>query len=258
MRRSYSGLLGRFSRGVRGIFTFLTIIPLGGSLEDAAEYFYLAPLVGFTVGLASSPPALIPNVLGPVLALSLTYVLNGFQHMDGYIDFGETLLSRRVGEEALRILKDTHRGSFAIAVAVVTILVASASAISLGRLMIYALPPITSASSLSMFITAYLGRTRGSGLGHMFASLSKRPIKLLWAHLTYVAPLLALTPIMPNWWIWAIVLELALSWICSVSVVKVSHGRLGFINGDVLGFTNELCKSASLVVFAILGAYRLI
>ena len=47
------------------------------------------------------------------------FLLTGFLHLDGYLDTSDAVLSRRPLEEKLRILKDPHKGAFAVAMATV-------------------------------------------------------------------------------------------------------------------------------------------
>ncbi|WP_291767469.1 adenosylcobinamide-GDP ribazoletransferase [Caldivirga sp. UBA161] len=254
-----SGLLRRlreFSMGLRGLVSFLTIIPAGGKFEYAPRYFYLAPLIGLIEGLLSSLPLLISKPVGAALSTALTYLINGFQHMDGFLDFGETLLTGRRGEDAVRILKDPHRGAFALTLGLINVLLVYSSLLSMGKEALVTLPITETAAAYVMYTTAYLGKPSEGGLGRLFIVEAKGKAELTSSTLLY-AIITIILPLLYHWGALAISITITASVLVSLLValltVKLSHSRLGFVNGDVLGFSFELSKVTLLTIYSSLG-----
>ena len=83
------------------------------------------PLVGLLLGLLWRGLAWLLALSGIHIMLATAalavapFLLTGFLHLDGYMDTGDALLSRRPLEEKLRILKDPHTGAFAVVLAAV-------------------------------------------------------------------------------------------------------------------------------------------
>ena len=60
-----------------------------------------------------------PIYLKAGLICFLPHILSGFMHLDGFMDCADAILSRRDLETRLRILKDSHVGSFAVIAALI-------------------------------------------------------------------------------------------------------------------------------------------
>lgn len=236
------------------MISFLTIIPAGGSFEDASMHFYMVPIVGFIEGALSSIPVIVVKPITAALATALTYIINGFQHMDGFIDFSETLATGRRGYDAVKVLKDTHRGSFAITIGIIDILVVYSALVTMGGVTLVILPLTGAASAYSMFITANLGRQADSGMGRYFIVRSKGRLKLVYSTIIYVVIALAVALTMLHNDAEAImVITVSLIGALSSSLISIhlSHSRLGFVNGDVLGFSFELSKAIILTTLSL-------
>ena len=99
----------------------LTILPVGGrDADDFASSLPFFPLIGGLVGSAAAATAwLIIRYTGwyeaaAVSAITVTFVLTGGLHLDGFADVCDSL-GGRTPERRLEIMKDTHKGSFGVA-----------------------------------------------------------------------------------------------------------------------------------------------
>ena len=72
-----------------------------------------------------------PLLLRAGLICFLPHVLSGFMHLDGFMDCADAILSRRDAETKLKILKDSHVGSFAVISVVILALLDFSAAASL-------------------------------------------------------------------------------------------------------------------------------
>jgi adenosylcobinamide-GDP ribazoletransferase len=244
-----SGLGDDPLRGLSSLVGLLTVIPARGSLEDAARWFYLVPIVGFIRGAITSlslvAAAWTPPYVVAALAVVLHYVGQGFMHADGFSDFSEALLASRSGLDPGTILKDTHRGSFAIASF-------SAFALLLFASSLYAV----SSHFYMSFMAAEIGQVSAMAAALHFggpepydgmakALKARMNAWVLAAVCAFSAALVFLIGGGP----FAIAIPLASLAIGYVSALTADRA-VGFTNGDALGFAGEISFLASLLMIA--------
>ena len=245
-------------RGFLALLSFLTIIPT--KVHDvflAAEYFHLVPIVGFIEGVIVILPLFIPipSTIRAVLALLAFYILTGFNHLDGFADFIDTLASRKKNEEALKIMKEPWRGSMAIASTTLLILVTYISLIVLVENKWYSIILAQILAFESMFILAILSNPPTyQGLGKLFITRAKRPRKIM-ANiiLMLVITFLILLFYGPDLVKILTLIIMTITTLLTILYAYVkSHRVLGYSTGDVLGFCLELSRSANLLIASIL------
>src|SRR5918998_3505938 len=106
---------------MRALLAFFTALPLaapGTSLEDAARWAYLLPLVGILTGLPGAALLLlayaVPAGVVATLALGTTLLVTGLHHTDGVMDVGDALMIRGSPERRQEVLKDSRVGAGAV------------------------------------------------------------------------------------------------------------------------------------------------
>ena len=243
-------------KGFLALLSFLTIIPSGVyDLVLAAKYFYLVPLVGLLEGAIVVAPLYtsLPVELKTVLALSLSYLVTGFNHLDGFADFADAIASRRRGKEALRIIKEPWKGPMAIASTILIVLITYSSL----RVLVDEYYVVIAAHVLageSMYLLALFSKQPDyEGLGKLFIMESKHTIRTI-----FNITLLVVVLVTPLWaygynaFTMITVLLMTLSMMVAVLYTYVkAHSILGYSNGDVLGFCYELAKTVLLLTAAI-------
>lgn len=256
------------------LYSFLTIIPTGKhDLELAAAAFHTVPLVGATIGLIAGLAAVITPatpLLRAAIAVSLIHVLTGLNHMDGFIDVSDALAARKNRNETYRILKEPWKGAYAITSAVIALMLqvggieSFLSAALPASAIIYPLSEIILVSvmaSEAMFIAAKFGRPPEArfSLGRLFieasAGLDKSVINSAIAS-GLVAGLLVVNFVTGQNTLLILALSVAIaiiSTISSIVVVRIVHRRIGFVNGDVLGFTYVVSLTAASVAVGTLS-----
>ncbi len=255
----FSKRIREWASGVLDLIGFLTLLPVGGrSLRGAANWFHQAPLVGVVKGLICAWPIPLEPVLGPSVTAALILVshalVQGFLDIDGFMDFGEALLAWLGGRDPMKILKDTHKGSYAVALCCLHAVLGYATLSSItvlepwiGAWSIVCLLVIAETlSAESMFIVCRLGRRPPyEGMGRLFIDASRTPWSM-------PANIIVLTPVLAVLAYHVGITCLALSLLACVSSSLVSLAlalrSLGFVQGDVLGFSNELAWLSILVV----------
>src|SRR5574338_902678 len=107
-------------RQVSSVFSFLTIIPAGGSdLQTTAKHMYLFPLVGIAIGLLLGLAGwglsmfLEPLIVGLLVTAGLV-LITGIHHLDGLSDFADGLMVRGTREKKLEVMRDPKVGSAGI------------------------------------------------------------------------------------------------------------------------------------------------
>ncbi|WP_435180121.1 adenosylcobinamide-GDP ribazoletransferase [Halorussus sp. AFM4] len=232
----------------KGALGFLTRLPTGRS-EAAWTAFSETPaafpLAGWVVGALAATPlaaaALVPipsptAAFGYLLAL---YAVTGVNHADGVADLGDAAVVHGDPEDRRAVLKDTEVGvGAALALGLVLVGLALA-ALSLAGLPLSAAVTIAVAAEVGakagMAALACLGDPAFEGLGSAFTD--NDPAALV-APVLVAAPVALLGP--------AAVAALAAAVGVALALLSWAETRLGGVNGDVFGATNELARLAGL------------
>ena len=110
------------------VLSFISIIPapfVSWTAENLRYFCVMLPVVGVIFGglwavfwYVLSWPGLSPILRGFMMML-LTLALTGGLHLDGLMDTSDAIFSHRDKETRLKILSDTHAGSFAVMACVI-------------------------------------------------------------------------------------------------------------------------------------------
>lgn len=253
-------------RGLRLSVGLLTVIPVGAIADVdrrvARSAMLLAPLIGLLLGAIAAAVlvgvrALVPSTLGAllaaVLAISTLAYLTRALHLDGLADTADALGSGRSGDAALEIARRGDVGPFGVVTLVLVLLV---------QVTALAVAADAGWGALAVVVAVVTGRvaavvacTRGipaacpEGLGALVAGTVPRL-----AALTWVVVALGLAVAAGAWLTgvaWAPALAVATGLALALAVVARSVGRLGGINGDVLGASIEATTTTALVILAV-------
>ncbi|ADM27173.1 cobalamin 5'-phosphate synthase [Ignisphaera aggregans DSM 17230] len=249
-------------KGIKSLLSLLTTIPIGEEdIESGARVFYLVPLIGLLEGCIAGAILSLMKILQlsidiiAVLYIAIHIAITGGIHIDGYADYLDAIGSHRRGEEALKIMKDPRKGTFSIAILTLSLITSYISMKELITLDLYELIPllisIYVSATESMYIVAAIGREEPyMGLGYMFSRYAK-PLKNIIMNIAiYVLLILLLLAINMK-----ILLHLLAIVVLTIAISLLSYRdsryRIGFITGDVMGFTYELLRILSLLILSI-------
>ncbi len=177
------------------------------------------------------------------LALAMHYLGQGFMHADGFSDFSEALLASRSGADPRSVLKDTHRGSFAVAsfsVMAILLFSSSLSAVSSGFLLAFVIAEIGEVAAIAAAlglgrIEPYEGMARAfkerTGAGTVAAIYAMSAVLIF---LLGGGPMTLTVPIA------------ALAVGCATALA--ANRVVGYVNGDALGFAGEVAFLATLLL----------
>jgi adenosylcobinamide-GDP ribazoletransferase len=231
-----------------GAVSFLTIIRTPGPMVPPGRAAGFFPLIGAMLGAAGAGlfiggSQFLPVSLAALLTVAFWTVMTGVLHEDGLADIADALRAGRTREKMLTILKDSRIGTFG-AVAIVLSVVARWQAlehIPLSRVL-EACVAAQAVPRAAMVALAWISRPFGTGLGEAFSASLATPSALAAIAQGIAAALLC--GLRPG------LVIIAGSYI----VVRVAqwyfYKRIGGINGDCLGATEQMLEILVLILMA--------
>ena len=159
-------------RSIGGLITFSTILPLNvyTTIDEMAKLTWFWPVINGLIGLMATIIAFILTKFihfDPLLVAAIVYgfllLINGFNHFDGLMDFGDGVMVHGSPEKKLSIMKDpmTGVGGISTGFIVGTITIASycslinyAYAVNLNLLLLIIVVEI--AAKIGMNLTNYV------------------------------------------------------------------------------------------------------
>lgn len=111
-------------RSIGGLLTFSTILPLNiyTTIDEMARLTWFWPVLNGLIGLIATIIAFILAKFihfDPILIAAIIYgfllLINGFNHFDGLMDFGDGVMVHGSPEKKLSIMKDPMTGVGGIA-----------------------------------------------------------------------------------------------------------------------------------------------
>lgn len=246
----------RVLRGIRNVVAFLTIIPVGmdkDGISLAAEFLPIIPVVGALVGLIggvftwSLESVLTPTFCG-TLGLGMLLLINGAQHIDGLLDFGDGIMCHGSRRRRLRVMRDPHVGAGGFTLGVIVISASVFAIASLSRnVIISALVVSESAANFSMVFQAWAGRSAHSGMSSQFIE----SMHVRWRNCRVLLSALFLLLIaLPILSVIGLLVAFA-AMVVSSGMLVISNKSFGGITGDVMGATNEITRLVSLTVILV-------
>lgn len=253
--------------------SMFSIIPIDSTQEDVEKFcskFWTVPLFGLVFGLILGFIFLISTYLfsiGPaaVITILMGHVLNRFLHFDGLMDFGDGMVAHGDIEKKTKALKDSNVGAGGVGIGIlIAFLTISALSTCAGvsvlsnhwQLAVLFFPIAAEVlAKNSLYITAAYGKAAGSGLGNMFVNSANTNdvLKSILVSAVIVIPLAILMLTGPFFSIVESllvgILMILINMGVGFAVCNVAMKSFGYVNGDVLGASNELGK-----VGALLGA----
>ncbi|MGC8566345.1 MAG: adenosylcobinamide-GDP ribazoletransferase [Caldisphaera sp.] len=230
------------------LLSFFTIIPTKqNSLIDASEVFYLSPIIGIIEGLIISLASYLlffPQIINASLLLISHIIITGALHLDGFADYSDVIGSRKTGIDALKILKDPRKGSFAIVFTSCLIILRLSLFFIFDKsyeiILLSYLAGLESSYLISFFGTA----PNYDGSGSLFIKNSKNNKKFIINLIIYLALLFLILFLFKNY----ILIYSQISLLAIPIIIRDSKKRIGFTNGDVIGFTIEVVEIISLLL----------
>jgi len=268
---------GSMTGALRSMISFFTIIRVDvkeKDVHDMEDNFWLAPMAGFIVGLMAAIVGLILWWIGfnpfvvAVIMLATVYVLSKFLHFDGLVDFGDALVATGDREKRIRALKDTAIGAGGFGVAFMVTLVSISLFTSMGTLVVVLFWPIEVLIKNAMVAAAANGEPGNGMASRQVAKTTFNSVfmsSILAFILAVVALLIAggICQLICGYVIYStemllkciaiLFVGLIVSILAGITVAEIANRKLGFVNGDVLGATNEISRVAIILFMMAIG-----
>ncbi|HZK68554.1 MAG TPA: adenosylcobinamide-GDP ribazoletransferase [Paludibacter sp.] len=236
--------------------TFFTRLPLWKVLEIPSESFKKIicfwPFTGWiTAGFTALAWLAFSMVFPPILAVILAFcckvLLTGGLHEDGLGDFFDGFGGGRTKEDVLRIMKDSHVGSYALIGMIFYYLLLINTVVSIPKeitaIAIFAADPFSKMlTALMMNLQPYARTEQESKSKTIFEKLS--PGRLITILIFGLLPIISLLEV--KLWL-TIILPIA-----TVSFVFfLAKKRIGGYTGDICGATALLCELSFYLSFYV-------
>ena len=221
-------------------------------IAQAASYMPVFPLIGAGVGLAAGVVVwtlrlILPSLVTGMVGLGCLVLLNGAQHTDGLLDFGDGIMYHGSAKEKLRIMDDptTGAGGFSLG-----LIILSATAFSIAALPQTMIVPVMvaseSAANYSMVLATGVSKSAHKGMNTVFveAMRSRRLSRLILSLIILVTiSLFALGIIGIAVTVGAI--------LTGAGMAAITKRQFGGITGDVMGAANEISRLVSLLIILV-------
>ncbi len=219
-------------------------------LTDCSRNMWAFPLVGAFLGLLAGlfgwvTIHFLPGIVVGALVLALLLWMTGLHHTDGLLDFGDGVMAHGTPEHKIDVMHDQLTGAGALALGIMTILIA---AISFGQLglgnIIRGIIVVELCAKLSMVVVARAGRPVRQGMNSAFLANMQGiggNLRLVVALLiSFTTGLLLLKS--------AAIIVILAAVFTSLAMVVVAHKHFNGVTGDIFGATNELSRMVCAIV----------
>ncbi len=237
-------------KGLKGLFGFLTIVPLGmESIEAVSKYFFLCPLVGLIIGLVAGAVGFVsdiflPRLISGFLVLVSLQLLTGFHHLDGLLDLSDAAMARGDTKRRLEVMHDMFTGAAAVGSGVIVLVLTGLAFGSFSGLDILKAAIVAEVVAKgSMVLTAYLGKKPSyKGMGYyVVESMEKKHVEAF-ASLALCA---VVGFVLVGVWF---VFVLAAMGVAVAVLTSYANKTLESVTGDVMGATNEINRMIALIM----------
>ena len=237
-------------KGLKGLFGFLTIVPLGmESIEAISKYFFLCPIVGLVIGLIAGAVGfgsniLLPDSISGFLVLVSIQLLTGFHHLDGLLDLSDAAMARGDTKRRLEVMHDKYTGAAAVASGVIVL---ALTGLAFGSFSGWDILKVAVVAEIvakeSMVLTAYLGKLPSyKGMGYFVVeSMKNKHVEALVSLLLCAVVGFVLFGVSFVW-------VLAAMGVAVLVLTSYANNTLESVTGDVMGATNEINRMIALIM----------
>jgi adenosylcobinamide-GDP ribazoletransferase len=246
-------------RSIGGLITFSTILPLNvyTTIEELARVTWIWPIINGIVGLLAVIIAYIftaffhfDALLTATIVYGFLLLINGFNHFDGLMDFGDGVMVHGDPQKKLSIMKDPMTGvggiSTGFIVGTITIaafcsLINYANAVNINLILLIIVAEI--AAKIGLTTCCICSSPSTEGIGKFFIENMNLT--------NYLTGLIIC---------WIIAAALSITTAFHIGIIGIIGGAFGgaltaliakkhlkIANGDVLGTSNELGRLFSLI-----------
>ena len=267
----------RKGSAIRALVSFFTIKHfelVQADIDEMEKKFHLVPVVGMIYGLLAlillmAVTFMVENgdnglwiIMVPAACMGLAYFGSRFLHFDGLTDFGDGTVVSGTREDHIRALKDTLVGAGGVGTAVAVVLISFCAYFTIPYAFILVAIPMSEVllKVAMVFAAAYGEPSNGMAARQVSQTTKASAAKALVLGAVLSMILMALGCLIADYWlgadltkfleygVLALVAGIIAASAMGVLVARKANRDFGFVNGDVLGATNELARPAVLIV----------
>ena len=238
--------------GIRALLAFFTNLPVksdDNTLNEAAVYMPLAPLIGALIGLVSSIAfgifrLFFPAIVAGMLALGAILLITGLHHTGGLIGFGAGLAANGTPEKKIDMMHDANKGVGGFILAFVVLMTTSLSISNLAPdRFVQDIIVVEMSAKLAMVNLAWIGKPALQAASSPFIEKMRGRRRRLRIFGSVAISLLVsvLVSGLPG----ASILLIGL--LSSIFVAWISGRRFGGITGDAFGAANDIGRMVALL-----------
>ncbi len=231
-----------------GAVSFLTILPVPGEPVPPGRAAIFFPLIGAMLGAAGAAIFIgasraLPASLAALVTVAFWTVISGVLHEDGLADVADALRAGRTPERMLTILKDSRIGTYGAVAIVLSIAVRWQAVEHVATPRVFgAFIAAQAVPRAAMVALAWVSRPAGTGLGLAFSSTLTTNASV--AAMVQGAAAALACGVRPG-----VIILLG-----AYLTIRISrwhfYRRIGGVNGDCLGATEQILEIFILVLFA--------
>lgn len=242
---------------LREQISFLSTLPVKeGRIEEIAKGFWLFPVVGLIIGSLVYVACLLsfkvfPENIASLVTLTSLYLITGLIHLDGLADFSDGLMANGDVNRKIAAMKDVKvgiSGTFFLLIILlfnlysIREICSTETGLMLGFFAAIVISEVS--AKLGMCTILVSGEGIGSGIGSTFIdNVSKKmyPIAVV------ISIILAI--LVSDYHMFLTVFAGACT---SFLILYLADKSFGGINGDVIGATNEIARTVTLILWVVL------
>lgn len=234
---------------IKALLQFSTILPMGKPADflEFSRRSYLYPVAGYvTGGIAAGLLYWISNpFIRAALAVVILIMLQGANHFDGLLDFGDGLMTHGNPERRIQAMTDRYTGAGGIAAGMSVILItfAALSSVSLFPLIIL-IGEV--GAKFSMVIMTVLGKPFREGIHSILHKASKK-VFILYSSIFLLPLLLLPLPLI------IFIPAFSLMLITPFIMIYIANHLFNGVNGDVVGACHEITRALIILAAAIVS-----
>jgi len=263
---------------LKGALSFFTLFKLNvgeNEMDSLNKNFYISPVAGFIIGMVAALVGVLLFELNLGIAIAavivaVIFLLSKFLHFDGLADFGDGIIVSGDKEDHIRALKDTNIGAGGMGVALIVTLVTFAGLAELSLVLtVFLLSMVVITAEVfaknAMVAAAAFGKpgegmaakqVHNSDMITMFMSTAISAVLAILGYLMMgaIVTVLEVSMFYGDAYV-MIVLTIVASAVISILagwlIANTANRTFGYVNGDVLGATNEIARALVVIVAAI-------
>ncbi len=259
----------------KAMVSFFTVIRLDvgeGDIEAFEKNTWTIPIIGALVGFVGMITGMAMWYLGfdlltsAVAIMAAVLLFTRFLHFDGLADFGDAFVATGDREKRRKALKDTATGAGGAGMAIIVTLAAVALLSSFSLYMLLLIWPLEIMVKNAMVAAAAWGepgdgmaarQVRGTGRKTLVKSSVLTFVLAFGVMLVSLAAVQVLTGFefldreMIIFSAATVITGTAASIITGIGMAAWANRELGFVNGDILGASNEISRVIILVLVTI-------